>query len=85
MSSKEKGSVSRAEAKVNGLGPRPPFAFHVNSPRQQARVCANLRKSISWIKVPHDFGHSELGNWYYTGRKLRKTVLLSWPKVNIKF
>lgn len=43
---KGKGSVSRAEAKVNGLGPRPPFAFHVNPPCQQARVCATLRSKI---------------------------------------
>lgn len=64
MSSKRKGSVSRAEAKVNGLGPRPPFAFHVNPSCQRASAPLCDAKSISWIKgylVISDTANLEIG------------------------
>jgi len=77
------GSISHAKAKVNDLGPRLPFIrFHVNSPasaRLRHFTKQNRLVGLRYLVILVNF---EIG---IIRRKLRKTVFLSWFKVNIKF
>lgn len=78
-----------ASCRSKGQRSRASVALRVFTLIRLASECASAplceAKSISWIKVPRDFGHGELRRLVLYCRKLRKTLLPSWPKVNIKF